>query len=153
MYQKILLAYDGSHEGRAALRQGADLAALCRAQVYLLAVVEQMSGMTLAEAVEATGLPVREGERLLEEGIRLLREQRGLAAEGRLEPRYENPARTIGRVAREVQADLIVVGHRHQSALARWWSGSIGASLLDEASCSILVAVADAQASAPPRES
>jgi nucleotide-binding universal stress UspA family protein len=40
MYTKVLLAYDGSIEGRRALREGAKLAQLRRAEVFLLAVVE-----------------------------------------------------------------------------------------------------------------
>ena len=40
VYKKVLLAYDGSIEGRRALREGAKLAQLCRAEVFLLAVVE-----------------------------------------------------------------------------------------------------------------
>src|ERR1035438_1758823 len=40
MYKKVLLAYDGSIEGRRALREGAKLAQLCCAEVFLLAVVE-----------------------------------------------------------------------------------------------------------------
>jgi nucleotide-binding universal stress UspA family protein len=43
MYKKVLLAYDGSVEGRRALREGAKLAQLCRAEVFLLAVVELSS--------------------------------------------------------------------------------------------------------------
>ena len=46
MYRKVLLAYDGSIEGRRALREGAKLAQLCRAEVFLLAVVEISSIMT-----------------------------------------------------------------------------------------------------------
>ena len=39
MYKRVLLAYDGSIEGRRALREGAKLAQLCGADVFLLAVV------------------------------------------------------------------------------------------------------------------
>ena len=46
MYTKVLLAYDGSIEGRRALREGAKLAQLCRAEVFLLAVVELPSVVT-----------------------------------------------------------------------------------------------------------
>ena len=46
MYKKVLLAYDGSVEGRRALREGAKLAQLCGAEVFLLAVVEVSSIMT-----------------------------------------------------------------------------------------------------------
>ena len=37
-------------------------------------------------------------------------------------------------------ADLIVVGHRRQSAFDRWWSGPKGAYLMDCTDCSLLVA-------------
>ena len=36
MYKRILLAYDGSVEGRTALREGALLARQCGAEVFLL---------------------------------------------------------------------------------------------------------------------
>jgi nucleotide-binding universal stress UspA family protein len=48
MYRKVLLAYDGSIEGRRALREGAKLAQLCCAEVFLLAVVE-LSSITAPE--------------------------------------------------------------------------------------------------------
>ena len=39
MYKRILLAYDGSVEGRTALREGALLARQCGADVFLLSVL------------------------------------------------------------------------------------------------------------------
>ena len=39
MYKRILLAYDGSIEGRTALREGALLARQCGAEVFLLSVL------------------------------------------------------------------------------------------------------------------
>jgi nucleotide-binding universal stress UspA family protein len=50
------------------------------------------------------------------------------------------PAEEIGNFAREVEADLIVVGHRRQSAFDRWWSGAKGAYLMDYTDCGLLVA-------------
>jgi nucleotide-binding universal stress UspA family protein len=50
------------------------------------------------------------------------------------------PAQEIGNFAREVGADLIIVGHRRQSAFDRWWSGPKGAYLTDYTDCSLLVA-------------
>ena len=49
MYRKVLLAYDGSIEGRRALREGAKLAQLCGAEVFLLAVVETASSVASLE--------------------------------------------------------------------------------------------------------
>ena len=49
MYKKVLLAYDGSIEGRRALREGAKLAQICGAEVFLLAVVEAASSVAAFE--------------------------------------------------------------------------------------------------------
>jgi len=48
----------------------------------------------------------------------------------------------ITRQARKVQADLIVVGHKHVDGwAARWWRGSISGSLIEHAPCSVLCVV------------
>lgn len=146
MYRRIVLAYDGTRAGREALRQGTDLAILCKAQVCLLAVVAPELGIALAEAAAPSDLPEREREevrRVLMEGAEELR-CAGLSVETRLGA--GNPAEEIGCVAREIGADLVVVGHREQTALARWWGGSVGASLLAHAPCSLLVAVSGTMA-------
>ena len=145
MYRTILLAYDGSRQGREVLDQGAKLASLCQARVYLLAVVAHELGVALAEAVAPSDLPEREYQEvrhLLTETAESLRAS-GLPVETRLA--VGNPAEEIGRTAREVGAELIVVGHREQTILARWWGGSTGASLLAHAPCSLLVAVSDGE--------
>src|ERR1700721_3990100 len=44
-YKKILLCYDGSREGRKALRCGADLALDLKAETHLLSVVDMRSSI------------------------------------------------------------------------------------------------------------
>ena len=51
-----------------------------------------------------------------------------------------NPAQIIGTVAKEIAADLVVVGHQRKSFLSRWWSGSTKTCLSDHVGCSILIA-------------
>ena len=47
-------------------------------------------------------------------------------------------------MARDLSVDLIVVGHNQKTTFAaRWWKGSVGASLLDHAPCSVLIALTD----------
>ena len=46
----------------------------------------------------------------------------------------------IAAYAREVKADLAVVGHDHKGFFARLFEGSVGASLLDHLPCSLLIA-------------
>jgi nucleotide-binding universal stress UspA family protein len=138
MYSKVLLAYDGSTEGRRALREGAKLAQLCRAEVFLLAVVE-LSPITSPDA--GLTIPIDEQtanyKAVLAEGVERLKAL-GFSPTSRLET--GDPGHEIADVAEEIGAQLVVVGHRPQGPLARWWFGSVGSYLVKRLRCSVLVA-------------
>ena len=138
MYQRILLAYDGSIEGRTALREGALLARRYGAQVFVLSVIREAAGTKLGEGVGGGGIAQQrvEYERVLQEGMARLAAL-GFQASGKLV--IGEPAREIAAYAEQVKADLVVVGHRRQSAVGRWWSGPSGAYLSDHIPCSLLV--------------
>jgi len=141
MFNRILLCYDGSHEGQAVLNEGADLALRFKADTHLLAVIQPGAGAVVAEAI-ALDNPIDEFSRvateILQQGINHLAEK-GLKVEGHL---VEGEAvEQIALMARKLGADLIVLGHRHRGPLQRWWQNSVGSTLLDEAPCSILVAL------------
>jgi len=138
MYRNILLAYDGSRDGREALEQGAKLAVLCGARVSLLTVMSVSGGMLPVEGISFVEDEVRLTSMTLEEGRRRLREW---GVVGSVNLRYGNPAEQIASSAREIGADLVVIGHHHQNALWRWLNGSVGASILNRACCSVLVAM------------
>ena len=129
MYKRILLAYDGSVEGRTALREGALLAKQCGAEVFLLSVLTDTGTLLLSE-VTLAGATVQMEEdfrEILDEGVARLRK---LGFDPVAELVRGQPAEEIGKFARQVGADLIVVGHRRQSAFDRWWSGPKGAYLV-----------------------
>ncbi len=138
MYDRVLLAYDGTVEGRAALREGALLAARFGSRVLLLAIVADTSAIRMAQGVHGEAISVQcEGyEETLEYGRSKLRDL-GLEAEGRLE--FGDPAELIGETARSFAADLVVVGHKRRGVLERWWSGPSGAYLIERIDCSLLV--------------
>jgi nucleotide-binding universal stress UspA family protein len=48
--------------------------------------------------------------------------------------------REIAKVAEEIKANLVVVGHRPDGPLARWWFSSVGTYLVKNIRCSVLVA-------------
>ena len=138
MYRRIVLAYDGSREGRSALREGALLARKLGAQVFLLSVVAENAGMRIGDAAypDGVGQSRQTYKDLFDEGIGWLRDK-GMNPEGRIVE--GEPAPTIAAYAKEVGADLVVVGHRRQSLLQRWWSGGAGAYLVDHLGCSLLI--------------
>lgn len=141
-YQKILLAYDGSQEGKRALLECADLAGFLNAKTCLLAVASMPPSLFLTEGFVPEELLEEEKKRtqaILDEGIRSLRE-RGFNADGQLA--VGEPVEEICRAAKSMSADLVVVGHNQNTSFAaRWWKGSVGKTLLDYAPCSILIAL------------
>ncbi|MGH8150870.1 MAG: universal stress protein [Steroidobacteraceae bacterium] len=138
MYKRILLAYDGSTEGRTALREGALLAKRNRAQVFLLSVIRETAGTKMGEGVGGGGVTQQheDYERVLQQGVARLREI-GFEAVSKLA--VGEPATEIGTYAAQIGADLVIVGHRRQTVFGRWWSGPSGAYLIDHISCSLLV--------------
>lgn len=65
-------------------------------------------------------------------------EEIGVQPEARLAE--GEPTRVIAAVAKEVGADLVVVGHRSDGLLNRWWSGSRQDYLSDHLDCSVVIA-------------
>jgi nucleotide-binding universal stress UspA family protein len=141
MFSRILLCYDGSVEGRNALKDGADVALCMRAETHLLAILRDAALNTVPEGVTEALFRHQEEEakRILNEGVHWLKE-RGLDAHGYIA--FGNAIEEIDAAARKLDVDLIVVGHRQRSRLARWWSDAEDATLLERACCSILVSIA-----------
>ena len=127
MYGRVLLCYDGTREGRSALRQGADVVISMKSEAYLLAICKSLVTSAIPDGV--TPELVRCEERHAE----------ALLAEGSLE--FGNAVECIAEVAQRIGADLIVLGHKPRGRLARWWSESDEESLLERVTCSVLVAV------------
>jgi nucleotide-binding universal stress UspA family protein len=138
LYKKILLAYDGSIEGRLALREGAKLAQFCGAEVFLLAVVEPSVGATLEGGVAILmDDQTAAYKAILAEGVERLKAM-GFSPTARLG--VGAAGQEIAGVAEEIEANLVVVGHRPTGPLARWWFGSVGTYLIKRLHCSVLVA-------------
>lgn len=142
MYRTIVLAYDGTLEGRLALREGARLAQICQAHVLLVAVVEVVPEVFATDfgAFYGTADKSSEVQKILDEGTDRLKRM-GLSPEVRLE--RGSPSERITNVVTEVGADLVVVGHHKQGAFARWLNGSVTNDLINALPCSLLVARLD----------
>ena len=141
-YQKILLAYNGSAEGKRALFECAEFAEFHHAETHLLAVASMPPSLFLTEGFVPEELLEEEKKRtqvVLDEGIRSLTDK-GFQATGHLA--VGEPVEEICRLAKELGVDLIVLGHNQNTSFAaRWWKGSVGASLLDYSPCSLLIAL------------
>jgi nucleotide-binding universal stress UspA family protein len=143
MFKSVLLCYDGSHVGRRALRRGADLAILLKAQVHVLAIVP--SGVSDPDLLAGSvGYPcfvdnqASVHEKMLDESIRWL-EARGVAALGHLAG--GDAVEQIIAYSKRLAIELIVLGHYPQPSGGFWWSGLRRISLAERTRCCIFVAV------------
>jgi len=137
-FRRILLCYDGTREGQHALADGARLAQQLAAQVHVLSVVNssawvQGADMTSAIPVDIINDSVKS---VLDEGLKKLA-AKGVHATGHFA--IGDPLDQIPHFAKELNVDLIVVGHHRAGRLARWWAGRTDGLLLDRVSCSVLV--------------
>lgn len=139
MYRRVLAAYDGSREGRAALREAVILGRRMRAELHLLAVIAGKSGAEMEGTIYANILGDREEQpqSILQEAVTLLA-SRGVEIQASMV--RGDPVAEISAYAREIRADLVVVGYRRQSIMERWWSGAKGAFLSDHLDCTLLIA-------------
>jgi len=143
MYKKILLAYDGSDAGQKALLECREIAQWSNSELHLVAVMPSaMSFVGLEGGVYDVELEEREKKKyraVLEDGLRRLSDA-GFTARG--EVVTGEAIDEIGKYARKIGADLIVVGHKHlDSWAARWWRGSISGALIEHAPCSVFVVI------------
>jgi nucleotide-binding universal stress UspA family protein len=139
MYRRILLAFDGSPDGREALAQAQSVAAACGSTVHLVAITDPSEGAPVVDAMSF--IPDDQPfviQAVLDEAVRRLR---GTGCTATSELKYGKPAEQIIQSAAEIDADLIIVGHRDHGTLARWLNGAAGESILHCPPCSVLVAV------------
>ena len=143
MYKRILLAYDGSDSGQKALLDCQHLAEWTQAELTLVAVMASPMTMVAFEGgIYDPGTAERDKQayhEVLAEGLRRLA-QAGYTAKG--EVLVGETIDEITRYAKKIEADLIVVGHKHLDGwAARWWRGSISGALIERAPCSVFVAI------------
>ncbi|AMO21729.1 universal stress protein [Ramlibacter solisilvae] len=143
MYKRILLAYDGSDAGQKALLDCQEIAQWSRSELFLIAVMPSaMSFVGLEGGVYDIELEEREKQKhqaILDDGVRRLS---GIGASARGEVVVGEAVDEITKYARKVDANLVVVGHKHlDSWAARWWRGSISGALIEHAPCSVLVVI------------
>ncbi|SIT45517.1 UspA domain-containing protein [Paraburkholderia ribeironis] len=147
-FNRILLCYDGTREGQHALKDGACLAEELHAQVHVLSVLNHSAWVQGADVMSAVPVDVinDSAKDLLQEGLKKLA-ARGIQATGHFA--VGDPLEQIPFFANDLKVDLIVVGHRRTSRLARWWAGRSDGLLLDRVSCSVLVTMGPEVAADP----
>lgn len=131
--QRILLAFDGTDAARKALDTAATFATTFGATITVVSVVPYHPGRTPVDPWDDRDVHAQE----LLEAATVLRE-RGVSFD-LLEPVGDVP-RTIERIARDGDYDLIVVGSRNLGAVERVLQGSVSEHIASHAATTVVVA-------------
>jgi nucleotide-binding universal stress UspA family protein len=147
MNKAVLFCYDGSEGSKSALAAAAGLV-MHPADAVVLAVwtpvaIQLARGGSLMSAVPNDGEIDEEeraaAQRIAEEGAAAARAH-GYGATARIAQANESVARSIGDVAREIDAGLIVCGQRGRGAITTALLGSVSHALSAHAERPVLIA-------------
>lgn len=136
MFQRILVAVDGSDSARKAYDVALDLARKYSSTLAVLAVVRPPE---FAEDVETEAILEHSQayyQRVLDR-LRADSDTEGLVT--RYEVAIGHPAEKILACAEKDRIDLVVMGHRGKSLLQRWLVGSVTKHVINHAHCAVLV--------------
>lgn len=139
--EKVVLATDGSIYSEGAVREAISLAGKCDSQLVVVTVIEAnpeyaaiAPQLLEKEELKAKDILAAVKSRAGEKGVDAFT----VAHEG------ENAWEYIAEEARQQPAELIVMGRRGRTGLARVLMGSVTARVIGHASCDVLVVPRDA---------
>lgn len=127
--KKIVVGYDGSNTGKAALAVAKEQSKAFDAKVF---VIESQVGGSDTDAKD-----IKKGEENLEFAESYLKEQ-NIPCETHLLVRGVEPGEDIVQFAKDNDADLIIVGVRRRSKVGKLMFGSTAQFVILEAPCPVL---------------
>lgn len=129
---KLVVGYDGSDAARRALARVRELV-----DFQVLVIVAVAPDIRSAGLGAALGGPQIDTERLVAEARDQLGNCQGAAIEARTA--VGDPAVVLTDIARELDAQLVIVGRRGRDFVARTLLGSVAHRVVENAPCDVLV--------------
>jgi nucleotide-binding universal stress UspA family protein len=140
-FQKIVVGYDGSEYALKALKKAIELARYTNGEIYIVGVIKPLE-FGVIDYITPQELEEYEKEEITKEE-KFLKDAMKIVQESGLEANYKvlegDPSEEIMTYADEIQADLIVVGHRGIGGFKRLLLGSTSSKLVKYANQSVLV--------------
>ena len=150
MFDRVLLAFDGSRASKRALADVTPIAKLTQGIVKLLAVVSipvdprvgWATGGGIGEFPLSAAQPTDEHlHMMLKHQMQALKAM-GLAVQSDVV--FGDPVEQIVEAAAAFRADVIVLGHqRYNSWIERWWRSSTAEAVMERAHCNVFISIHD----------
>ncbi len=145
MYERIVVAVDGSATSAMALNEAISLAKLTHAKMLLLHVCEEMplawsmDGITSVPMVDMGKAFVEAGKQVLRKD-QVLAEQSGISIETKLVEDYSGRVGVVvASEAKNWSADLLGVGSHGRKGLDHFLMGSVAESVMRSATMPVLL--------------
>lgn len=156
MFHKVLVALDHSETALDVFDQALDLAATTQANLMLLHVLSTddqdapdaptpFPSMYYYPGLSATSISVYQQQweqytHTAQDILQAQSEEAKLAGVSvKITQKQGSPGETICEVAKEWQADLILLGSRGRAGLSEWLLGSVSNYVMHHAPCSVLI--------------
>jgi nucleotide-binding universal stress UspA family protein len=135
---KILLATDGSRDAELALSTAVDLTNSTKSELHVVTVSPGYPAYDVRNPAVIEELRQR-AENILEDQTKKIEQAGGEVAQKHLRVSERCRAEQIVRVARDIEAGLIVMGSRGLGGIRRALMGSVSDSVVSYAHCPVLV--------------
>ncbi|MEM9632107.1 MAG: universal stress protein [Pseudomonadota bacterium] len=144
MFQRMIVAFDGSDGSKKALKLAAGLQVTCDGELLLLTIYRHHSLLEASMSMVRPEEPVILDDAMRDHARQLAEEAKQIAvSEGAQNVRAfvkgGQPARTIVKFAEDHDADLIVVGSRGLGDVEGFLLGSVSHKVTSLADCPVLV--------------
>ena len=144
MFERILVAVDGSEGSKKALRLAANLQKTCGSELLILTVFRHHSLLEASMSMVRPDDPESMDDSMRAYAKEVAEDAKAIAAEEGAERvrafvKGGQPARTIVKFAEEHKADLIVVGSRGQGDMQGFLLGSVSHKVTSLASIPVMV--------------
>ena len=137
MFANVVVGTDGSATAGVAVRQAAELARANGGRLHIVSAYRPAASQTVGTTGEQWQvLPADRVDAVLGEAAAL---GRVLGVTVEVHSSRGDPANAIIRVAREVGADLVVVGNKGMRGAKRFLLGSIPNKVAHSAPCAVLI--------------
>lgn len=134
--KKIMVGYDGSQHAQKAFRYALATAKQNNASMWVVSVVHLPEPATMVET-DAILESAKDNYEILFKPLREEAKSAGVTLE--TEVVVGHPAEQIVRRAKELEVDLVVVGHRGMSRIEEWLLGSVSKRVSSYAHCAVTI--------------
>lgn len=136
MIKKILIAFDGSKEAEKAFQIALDFSVTFQSSLHVLSVARPPEPPSIVETEALLDSATEHFETKFKDFLQQA-QLHNISLNTKVV--VGHPAEQIVHYAKEIQADLIVMGHRGKSIVQRWLLGSVSKRVLSYATCSVMI--------------